>query len=108
MPPRRSPLTPKYEADIVAAILRYLRGLPETWAQKMHGSVFQDVGTPDLLGVHRGTAFAFEVKRVGGKATKAQTVMLARWRAAGAITGVVHSIEDVQRLLADQGYDPAG
>lgn len=83
----------------MAAILRYLRALPETWAQKMHGSVFMDAGTPDIIGVHKGLAFAFEAKRPGGKATKAQTVMLARWRAAGAITGVVHSVDEVKELL---------
>lgn len=87
------------ESVIVERVLAYLRDLPETWAQKTHGGPFVHAGTPDILGSHQGRALALEVKRPGRGATKLQGVMLARWRQAGAIAGVVTGVEDVRKLL---------
>jgi len=35
----------------------------------------------------------------GKKPTKLQEVTLEQWRKAGAITGVVHSVEEVKEVL---------
>lgn len=107
------------EAAIVEEILTYLNSLPETYAIKMHGSVFTVTGTPDILGSHRGRMLAIEVKRAhpvrNGQpavrlkgmallywnegAAEIQAVQLARWRAAGALCGVVVSVDEVRARL---------
>lgn len=64
----------------------------------MHGGPYSQ-GWPDIIGSHRGTMLAIEVKRPGGKATLLQLRELERWEAAGAITGVVTSWEETANLL---------
>lgn len=46
---------------------------------------------------------ALEVKRPGvGRLTKLQEMELERWKAAGAITGVVTSIREVEDLFKEE------
>lgn len=88
------------ETSITRRIVQVLRVLPKTWVVKIHGSQYQDAGTPDLIGCHDGRMFAFEVKRPGGKGpTEIQVRTLARWEGAGAIVGVVRCEEDALSLL---------
>jgi hypothetical protein len=42
-----------------------------------------------------------EVKRPGGKATPLQVAELRKWGRAGAIVGIVESVDDVRALLPD-------
>lgn len=65
---------------------------------KLHGEAAQTFGV-DLLGCYRGRAFAIEIKRPGGKPTERQLRFLRQWDAAGAITGVAESWEQVMHLL---------
>ena len=58
-------------------------------------------GWPDIIGVFRGRALALEVKRPGGKATKLQLATLDKWKAAGALAGVVTSIEEARRIIEE-------
>ncbi len=88
------------EARIVNAILKALNGLPHTFAKKTHGSRYS-VGWPDIMGVHRGTAFALEVKTATGKATPRQIRELAKWQLAGARVGVVRSVDDALAIVTD-------
>lgn len=92
------------EAAIVRSVLHTLRCIPETWAMKVHGSVYQDAGTPDILGCHRGRMFALEAKLPGKHPTEIQARTLARWEAAGAIVGVIHSADDAVALLSARNY----
>lgn len=87
------------EAVIVKAILAYLNALPRTKAVKTHGSNFGEVGTPDLDGCTNGKCLKLEVKVPGEDATPIQQHRLAQWAAVGAVTGVVHSVEETQHLL---------
>jgi Holliday junction resolvase len=95
--------TPR-ESTVVNNIIKYLKGLPQCYVFKTHGNAFQQ-GQPDVLGVYQGRALAIEVKRPGGKygVTKLQAATLAKWKAAGAITGVARSVEDVQKIFSDNG-----
>lgn len=61
-------------------------------------------GEPDIDCCYRGRAVKLEVKRPGGKPTKLQEATLGKWKAAGAIVGVVHSVEDVKELLRGDGH----
>jgi hypothetical protein len=56
-------------------------------------------GQPDISGCIRGRRFEFEAKTSGTAPTPLQLSRLERWRKAGAITGVVRSVDDVRALL---------
>lgn len=86
------------ESSIVRAIVEWIKGQGEAHVMKTHGGP-QRRGLPDLVGVYRGRAFALEVKREGGAATPLQEHELAEWRRAGAVAGVVHSVEEARRML---------
>lgn len=88
------------EIAIVRSILRMLNALPDTYARKMHGSRYANAW-PDVVGAHRGRSLMLEVKRPGGKATPLQLAELRKWERAGAIVGVVESVDEVRALLPD-------
>lgn len=61
---------------------------------KIHGNSNMEAGTPDLIGCIKGRCFALEVKRdKHHHATNLQKMRLAEWAEAGALTGVVWSVE---------------
>jgi Holliday junction resolvase len=81
------------ERNIVAKIKK---ALIEEGAKliKIHGSSNMEAGTPDLIGCIKGRCFAMEVKRdKHHHATNLQKMRLAEWAEAGALTGVVWSVE---------------
>lgn len=93
------------ESAIVRSILRYLNGLPECRARKVAGSE-KRAGEPDIDCVCKGRALKLEVKRpepFGRKPTTLQAETMAAWHRAGAVTGVVRSLDDVKELLAGIG-----
>ena len=69
------------------------------YCARFHGNQHTQAGTPDVIGVYRGRAFAIEVKRPGGKATPLQLHELSQWAAAGAVAGVATSVEEAEGLL---------
>ena len=87
------------EKVIVNSILRYLNALPQCRAEKTWGGGYGNAGKPDITGCLRGRRFELEVKKPGGKPTKLQEVTLHKWLEAGAITGVVHSVDEVKEVL---------
>ena len=89
---------PPLESSITKSILKYLNGLPGCYAVKTRGD-YRQAGQPDILGCYQGRTLALEVKRPGGKATPLQLATLAKWRQAGAVAGVVYSVEEVKKLL---------
>ena len=48
---------------VVRPALRYLNSLPKSKAINIHGSVFSERGTPDVIGCVNGRLVAFECKR---------------------------------------------
>lgn len=88
------------ETNIVRKILERLNAMDDCYAFKCHGNQFQK-GQPDVLGCLRGRMLAFEVKVPGNVATPLQLEILSRWKSAGAVTGVVHSWEEVEVLLKE-------
>jgi hypothetical protein len=91
------------EKEIKQDILEYLNSLPQCYARGKHSSPFSK-GWPDVQGCLNGRTLAFEVKQPGNTATKLQEAELAKWFKAGAITGVVTSVDDVKRII-DAYYD---
>jgi hypothetical protein len=93
----------EYEG-VVVPILKYLNSLPNSKAINIHGSVFCERGTPDVIGSVQGRAVLFEAKRSQEEAPEAiQKWRMAEWRAAGAVAECVRSVEDVQKILKREG-----
>lgn len=91
------------EKAIVKAILAYLNGLPGCLARKRWGGGMGAAGDPDIDACLRGRSLQLEVKRRGEKPTLLQVKRLGEWRKAGAIAGVVVSVDEVKDLLAKEG-----
>ena len=95
--PKKAPL----EKSVVTRILNWLRDQPECYAIKTQGTASQS-GWPDIIGSWQGRFFAFEVKRPGNnRVTELQLATLNKWRSAGGVVGVVHSLEEVRELLKE-------
>ena len=93
------------EKAVVHRIMGALRLVPGLVIRKRHGTVMGLAGDPDLYGTFRGAHFEFEVKRPNDPAshlTKLQEQRLGEWGRAGAIAGVVRSVEDAMVLLGLQ------
>jgi len=86
------------EKSIVNSIIRWLNSQPNCYVIKTYGTAYS-AGQPDLIGCYKGRTLALEVKKPGNTPTKLQLAVLKKWGTAGAITGVVTSVEDVKKLI---------
>lgn len=92
------------EDPIVKAIIKYIRSLPRGWATRTHGGPFT-AGEPDISGCIDGHCIKLEVKRDEKHlATPLQLAKLQNWALAGAITGVVYSVDQVKDILRASGH----
>ena len=98
-------MTPPRESNVVDAILRYLRALPDGHARKNHGTQYGTAGEPDVDACVRGRCVKIEVKRPGAaaKVTALQRAALDRWSRAGAVAFVATSVDDVRLVLVGHG-----
>ena len=97
---------PVNEAVVQLKILKYLNGLSDCWAIKVISA--NQRGVPDILGCYRGRFIALEVKSASGKPSKIQQAQLDAIKKAGGITGVVTSLQQVQKLFEELGDGPQG
>lgn len=89
---------------VVQPILRYLNTLPKSKAINVHGSIYTERGTPDILGCINGRMVAFECKRSEKEdPEKIQEWRLSEWLASGAIVGCVSSVDHVKLILQIMG-----
>lgn len=89
------------EKDIVKDILTYLNSLEGCRAIKRHGGRLRG-GEPDITGCYQGQHLEFEVKRSSKEeATPRQGSNLRKWKAAGAIIGVVYSKKQVVDIMLE-------
>lgn len=93
------------EGSISAAIIRWIRDQPDGYAVKVWQGGMAGKGQPDISGSIAGRCLKLETKRPGHDATPLQDSILRKWRAAGAIAGVVRSVDDVVALLAEHGLE---
>ena len=92
---------PPLEASVVKSILKWLNDQPGCHAVKTRGDNRQ-AGWPDIIGSWQGRFFAFEVKRPGSnRVTALQQATLAKWQGAKGIVGVVHSVDEVKKLIEE-------
>ena len=89
------------EADIVKAILRYLKTVPKCFFWKEHGGMYGTAGIPDIIACIDGRFYGFEVKTEDGRPTKLQESTIRKIKNAGGIALVVRSVEDVKAVIAN-------
>lgn len=89
---------------VVVPILKYLNSLPRSKAINIHGSIFSERGTPDIIGCINGRTVAFECKRDATEdLRKIQKWRLCQWMGAGAVVGGVGSVDDVKLIVQLMG-----
>lgn len=89
---------------VVRPVLRYLNSLPKSKAINIHGSVFSERGTPDVIGCVNGRLVAFECKRdTTEDLEEIQKWRLCEWIAAGAVVGGVSDVWHVDMILRLMG-----
>lgn len=90
--------------SVVQPILKYINALPNGKAINIHGSVFSERGTPDVMGSIGGRAVFFECKRDATEdLEEIQKWRLCEWIRAGAIVGGVSDLWHVQYILQLMG-----
>lgn len=91
-------------SGVVSPILKYINSLPNGKAINIHGSVFTERGTPDIIGCINGRMVAFECKRSDNEdLEKIQKWRLSEWICAGAVVGGVSDVWQVQMILNIMG-----
>jgi hypothetical protein len=81
---------------------------PGAVVRKRHGSIYSTVGDPDLYILFAGVHIECELKRPGENPTPIQVRRLDQWRAAGAVTAVIHSVADMRALMYGLGIGHSG
>ena len=72
------------------------------WFFKVHGSIFQPSGIPDILACIDGKFVAIEVKRTkGGVVSALQKAQIAKIKENGGIAGVATSMEEFLEILKE-------
>jgi len=89
------------EKQIVAAIMRYLKTVPECFCFKEHGGMYGTAGLPDIICCIGGRFVAFEVKQPSGRLTKLQEATIQRIKDAKGKAYKVSSVEEVKSILAN-------
>ena len=87
------------EKDIVKAILKYLKTVPNCFSWKEHGGMYGTAGIPDIICCYCGRFVVFEVKTETGKLTKLQEVTIRRIKEAKGKAFKVTSVEEVKQIL---------
>lgn len=89
---------------VVQPILRYVNSLSDGKAINIHGSIFSERGTPDVIGSIGGRTVAFECKRDATEDLEdIQKWRLCEWIRAGAVVGGVSDLWHVQYILQLMG-----
>jgi Holliday junction resolvase len=85
----------KWESGIVDEGVRRLKKYKDVKLIKIHGSAFQQRGTPDLIGCSSGKCVVVEVKNEEGRLSDIQVQRLNEWCRAGAVGAAVRSPEEI-------------
>ncbi len=87
------------EKKIENQIKKYLDSLGAYYL-KVHGSMYQPSGTPDILACVNGCFIGIEVKRPkGGVVSALQKSKLQQIENAGGVSVIARNVEDVSSML---------
>lgn len=87
------------EADIVRAILKYLKTVPGCFAWKEHGGMYGTAGIPDIICCYKGRFLGLEVKTETGKPTALQEATIRKILGCDGIAQVVRSVSEVRAII---------
>ena len=87
------------ESTLQKRILHDLNAHKDCKAIALHGDVYQERGTPDILGCFRGRMFLLELKTGRGTVSKIQDLRLFQWARAGAVIAVARPDFSVSDFL---------
>ena len=68
---------------------------------KVHGSVYQKVGTPDILGCIDGRFVGIEVKQENGRPSTIQIEIIEKIKKTGGLALIVYSFEDFKQFYIE-------
>ncbi len=88
------------ETTLIKKIKKYLAGLDGCFFWKEHGGQYSTAGIPDIICCYKGLFVAFEAKVGKNKPTKLQAKTIAAIRKTDGIAEVVHSLDDVKRIIS--------
>lgn len=90
------------EGTLQSRVLKYLNSLPECIAENVSGNASQS-GRSDINACYKGKCIKIELKdsESGYQPTKQQLLYLDKWNAAGAITAVCYSLDDVKNFMEE-------
>ncbi|CKH09128.1 VRR-NUC domain [Fusobacterium polymorphum] len=72
------------------------------WFFKVHGSIFQPAGIPDILACVNGKFVAIEVKRTkGGVVSPLQKAQIQKIKENGGIAGVASTMDEFLEILKE-------
>lgn len=77
-------------------VKKYLKSIKGCWFFKVHGSVKQQKGIGDIVGVYNGWFFMLELKAPDGKPTKLQKYTGHMVRQCRGIVIYVWSVDDIR------------
>lgn len=77
------------ESSITQKFINELRLIRDSFWWKNHATEYSERGLPDVMGVVRGTMFAFEVKVGANWLTEQQKQKILKLHHAGAVAGAV-------------------
>lgn len=89
------------ESDIVRAILKYLKTVPDCFCWKEHGGMYGTAGIPDIICCYRGKFMAFEVKTKKGKTTTLQNSVINKMQKCSGKAVVVRSVNEVKAVIEE-------
>lgn len=90
--------------SVVVPVLKYINSLPNAKAINIHGGVYTERGTPDVIGCIGSRFIAFECKRDDKEVPeKIQLYRLSEWLKAGAVVGAVSDVWQVEMILSLMG-----
>lgn len=95
------PLESQLKRSVAAHLDKLHCADPEFTWRKRFGNPMGKTGDPDITGCWQGIHFEIELKRPGESPTPLQRHRLAEWGQAGAWTGVVRTLEDLEKALAE-------
>ena len=87
------------EADIVRAILKYLKTVPKCFSWKEHVGMYGTAGIPDIIACIGGKFYAFEVKSESGTTTALQDATIRKILACGGKAYIVRCVDEVRAIL---------
>ena len=91
--------------SVVQPVLKWLNSLVGCKAINIHGSVYMERGTPDIIGCYKGHMFLFECKADKGALRPDQVARIKQWSEAGAVALEIRSLQEAKNalLLLDTG-----